>query len=397
VLTIAIVSFLIWYLILGNTLLFSLTSLISVLVIACPCALGLATPTAVTVGLGRGAELGVLIKKGEALEIPQKLTTIIFDKTGTLTKGRPEVTDIICKGKDKNSLLKIVASVEKNSTHPLAEAIVKKAKEEKIRFISVKNFNTISGKGVTATFDGKKVIIGNRKLFTEENILFESFEKEIVKHEKQGKTVLLVSIDNRLSGLIVIADILKETTKAAMQEFKKMGLKLVMITGDNPRTASAVGKQIGIDRVLAEVLPEDKAAEVKKLQENSEVVAFVGDGINDAPALAQADVGIAIGSGTDIALESGEIVLVKDDLLDAVVAVQLSRKVMARIKQNIFWAFAYNTALIPVAAGLLYPFFGITFRPEFAGFAMAMSSVTVITLSLLLKGYIPPIKRKSYV
>jgi Cu+-exporting ATPase len=395
VLTIAIFSFLVWYIILGNTLLFSLTSLISVLVIACPCALGLATPTAVTVGLGRGAELGVLIKKGEALEIPQKLTTIIFDKTGTLTKGKPEVTDVIYNGKDKNSLLKIVASVEKNSAHPLAEAIAKKAELEKIHFTSVKNFNTISGKGVTATFNGKKVIIGNRKLFTEKNISFKSFEKEIVKLENQGKTVLLVGIDKKLRGLIAIADTLKETTKAAMQEFKKMGLNVVMITGDNPRTASAVGKQIGIDRVLAEVLPQDKAAEVKKLQENKEVVAFVGDGINDAPALAQADVGIAIGSGTDIALESGEIVLVKDDLLDAVGAVQLSKKVMARIKQNIFWAFAYNTALIPIAAGVLYPFFGITFRPELAGLAMAMSSVTVITLSLLLKGYIPPVKRKT--
>ncbi len=393
VLTIAIISFLVWYLILGNTLLFSLTSLISVLVIACPCALGLATPTAVTVGLGRGAELGVLIKKGEALEIPQKLTTVIFDKTGTLTKGKPEVTDIVYNRKDKNSLLKIVASVEKNSTHPLAEAIIKKAKEEKIQFTSVLNFNTISGKGVTATFNDKKIIIGNRKLFTEKKISYKSFEKEIIKFEKQGKTVLLTSIDNKLSGLIVIADTLKETTNAAIQEFKKMGLKVVMITGDNPRTASAVGRQIGIDHVLAEVLPQDKAAEVKKLQEKGEVVAFVGDGINDAPALAQADVGIAIGSGTDIALESGEIVLVKDDLLDAVGAVQLSKKVMTRIKQNIFWAFAYNTALIPIAAGVLYPFFGITFRPELAGLAMAMSSVTVITLSLLLKGYIPPIKK----
>lgn len=393
VLAIAIISFLTWYLILGNTLLFSLTSLISVLVVACPCALGLATPTAVTVGLGRGAELGILIKKGEALEIPHKLTTIIFDKTGTLTKGKPEVTDIIYNGKDKNSLLKIVASVEKNSIHPLAEAIVKKAEEEGIKFTSVKNFNTISGKGVTATFNGEKVIIGNRKLFSEKSISYESFEKEIVKFEKQGKTVLLVSIGGKLSGLIAISDALKETTKAAMQEFKKMGLKVIMITGDNPRTASAVGKQIGIDRVLAEVLPQDKVAEVKKLQENNEVVAFVGDGINDAPALAQADVGIAIGSGTDIALESGEIVLVKDDLLDAVGAVQLSKKVMARIKQNIFWAFAYNTVLIPVAAGALYPFFGITFRPEFAGLAMAMSSVTVVTLSLLLKGYMPPVKK----
>ncbi|MHA1463178.1 MAG: heavy metal translocating P-type ATPase [Candidatus Heimdallarchaeota archaeon] len=393
VLAIAIISFLAWYLILGNTLLFALTSLISVLVIACPCALGLATPTAVTVGLGRGAELGVLIKKGEALEIPQKLTTIIFDKTGTLTKGEPEVTDIICNETDKNSLFKVVASVEKNSTHPLAEAIVKKAKEDKIQFTSVKNFNTISGKGVVATVRGKEIIIGNRKLFTEKNISFQSFERQIVQLENEGKTVLLISMDNKLSGLIAIADTLKETTKAAIQEFKKMGLKVIMITGDNPRTASAVGKQIGIDRVLAEVLPQDKAAEVKKLQQNDEIVAFVGDGINDAPALAQADVGIAVGSGTDIALESGEIVLVKDDLLDAVAAIQLSKKVMARIKQNIFWAFAYNTALIPVAAGVLYPFFGITFRPELAGLAMAMSSVTVITLSLLLNGYVPPIKK----
>ncbi len=384
----------VWYLILGNTLLFSLTALISVLVIACPCALGLATPTAVTVGLGRGAELGVLIKKGEALEIPQKLTTIIFDKTGTLTKGRPEVTDIIGTGRDDDTLLKMVASVENNSSHPLAEAIVKKAREKKVKLVTVKNFNTLSGKGVVAAVDGKEMIIGNRILFTEKNISFQKFEQKIVQLESEGKTVLLIGLDKNLIGLIAIADTLKETTKAAISAFKNMGLKVVMITGDNLRAASAVGKQIGIDTVLAEVLPQDKASEVKKLQEKGEVVAFVGDGINDAPALAQADVGIAIGSGTDVAVESGEIVLVRDDLLDAVGAVQLSKKVMTRIKQNIFWAFAYNTALIPIAAGVLYPFFGITFRPELAGLAMAMSSVTVITLSLLLKGYIPPVKKE---
>jgi len=397
VLAIAVLSFIIWYLLLGNSLLFSLTALISVLVIACPCALGLATPTAVTVGLGRGAELGVLVKKGEALEIPQKLTTIIFDKTGTLTKGKPEVTDITGIGKDDDALLKMIASVETNSSHPLAEAIVRKALENKIELVPVKKFNTLSGKGVTATINGKEMIVGNRMLFSEKNISFNKSEEKIVKLETEGKTVLLIGANKKLIGLIAIADTLKETTKAAILAFKNMGLKVIMITGDNKRTASAVGKQIGIEVVLAEVLPQDKALEVKKLQEKGEIVAFVGDGINDAPALAQADVGIAIGSGTDVAVESGEIVLVKDDILDAVVAVQLSKKVMARIKQNIFWAFAYNTALIPVAAGLLYPFFGITFRPEFAGFAMAMSSVTVITLSLLLKGYIPPIKRKSYV
>jgi len=394
VLAIGILSFMVWYLILGNTLLFSLTALISVLVIACPCALGLATPTAVTVGLGRGAELGVLIKKGEALEIPQKLTTIIFDKTGTLTKGRPEVTDIIGTGRDDDTLLKMVASVENNSSHPLAEAIVKKAREKKVKLVTVKNFNTLSGKGVVAAVDGKEMIIGNRILFTEKNISFQKFEQKIVQLESEGKTVLLIGLDKNLIGLIAIADTLKETTKAAISAFKNMGLKVVMITGDNLRAASVVGKQIGIDTVLAEVLPQDKASEVKKLQEKGEVVAFVGDGINDAPALAQADVGIAIGSGTDVAVESGEIVLVKDDLLDAVGAVQLSKKVMTRIKQNIFWAFAYNTALIPIAAGVLYPFFGITFRPELAGLAMAMSSVTVITLSLLLKGYIPPVKKE---
>lgn len=393
VLTIAFLSFIIWYFIFGNTLLFALTTLISVLVIACPCALGLATPTAVTVGLGRGAELGVLIKRGEALEVPDKLTTIIFDKTGTLTKGKPEVTNIISNGVSENELLKLVASVENNSSHPLAEAIVKKAQEEKIQFDSVKNFNTFSGKGVIALVNGKEVLIGNRILFKEKNISYQKHEQKIIQLEGEGKTVLLIGFGTKLIGLIAIADTIKETTKAAISEFKEMGMKVAMITGDNSRTATAVGKQIGIDIVLAEVLPQDKASEVKKLQGKGEVVAFVGDGINDAPALAQADVGIAIGSGTDVAIESGEIVLIKSDLIDAVGAVQLSKKVMTRIKQNIFWAFAYNTALIPVAAGLLYPFFGITFRPELAGLAMAMSSVTVITLSLMLKGYIPPVKK----
>ena len=304
------------------------------------------------------------------------------------------VTDIIETGRDEDTLLKMVASVEHNSSHPLAEAIVRKAREKKVKLVTVKNFDTLSGKGVVAVVDGKEMIIGNRILFSEKNISFQKFEQKIVQLEREGKTVLLIGFGNKLIGLIAIADTLKETTKAAITAFKNMGLKVVMITGDNPRTASAVGKQIGIDTVLAEVLPQDKALEVKKLQEKGEVVAFVGDGINDAPALAQADVGIAIGSGTDVAMESGEIVLMKDDLLDAVGAVQLSKKVMTRIKQNIFWAFAYNTALIPVAAGVLYPFFGITFRPELAGLAMAMSSVTVITLSLLLKGYVPPIKKE---
>ncbi len=394
VLAIAVLSFIAWYVVLGNTLLFSLTALISVLVIACPCALGLATPTAVTVGIGRGAELGVLIKSGEALEISEKLTTIVFDKTGTLTKGEPEVTDIIGVRIKDEELLRLVASVEKNSQHPLAEAIVRKAEEKGIRLGESKGFDTFGGKGVLAKVDGKEVLIGNRILFEERNISFpKEVEEKIVRFESEGKTAILIALSNKISGVIAIADTLKETTKNAINEFKNMKLKVVMITGDNKRTAHAIARQIGIENVLAEVLPKDKANEVKKLQEKGEIVAFVGDGINDAPALAQADVGIAIGSGTDIAIESGEIVLVKDDLMDSVAGVQLSKKVMSRIKQNLFWAFAYNTALIPVAAGLLFPFFGITFKPELAGLAMAMSSVTVITLSLMLKRYVPPAKK----
>jgi len=393
VLTIAVVSFLIWYVLLGSTLLFSLTALISVLVIACPCALGLATPTAVTVGIGRGAELGILIKNGEALEVSEKVTTIVFDKTGTLTKGKPEVTDILGVGVKDTMVLQMAASVETNSLHPLAEAVVKKAQERHLSLEKSRGFDTFAGKGVQATVKGTEVLIGNRVLFKERNVSWpKDVEEMLVQLETEGKTVMVIGFDQKLVGLIGIADTLKETTKSAIQKFKAMGLKVVMITGDNVRTAQAIARQIGIDVVRAEVLPQEKASEVKKLQAAGEVVAFVGDGINDAPALAQADVGIAIGSGTDVAIESGEVVLVKSDLLDSVAAVQLSKKVMSRIKQNLFWAFAYNTALIPVAAGMLYPFFGVTFRPEFAGLAMALSSVTVVSLSLLLKRYIPPAK-----
>lgn len=394
VLSIAIISFIVWYFILNSSLQFALTRFISVLVIACPCALGLAIPTAVTVGVGRGAELGILIKNSEVLETSKNLKTIIFDKTGTLTKGKPEVTDIIGIGIDEKELLKLTASVEKNSQHPLAEAIVRKSQEKGIELEEVKEFNTFEGKGVIAKVNGKDVIIGNRMLIEERNISIpKEVEKNISQLEYEGKTVILIALSNKISGIIAIADTLKETTKDAIKEFEKMNFNIVMITGDNAKTANTIASHIGIKKVLAEILPQDKANEVKKLQDNGETVAFVGDGINDAIALTQADVGIAIGSGTDVAIESGEIVLIKDDLMDAVAAVQLSNKVMSRIKWNLFWAFAYNTALIPVAAGLLYPFTGITFRPEFAGLAMAMSDVTVITLSLMLKRYLPPAKR----
>ena len=397
ILTIAIAAFIVWYFS-GSTLLFALTVLISILVVACPCALGLATPTAVTVGIGRGAEFGILVKNGEALEISERLTTMVFDKTGTLTKGKPEVTDIEAIGIDDNSLLELAASVENNSQHPLAEALVKKAQEENIALMESQNFDTFGGKGVKATLDEKEVFIGNRALFRDRNIIISNdVEETLSKFENEGKTAVLIGIDHELSGIIAIADTIKETAKDAIEGLKKMNLKVVMITGDNSRTANAIAKELGIQNVIAEVLPHEKSEEVKRLQETGEVVAFVGDGINDAPALAQSDVGLAIGSGTDVAIESGEIVLIKDDIMDALAGVQLSRKVMSRIKQNLFWAFAYNVVLIPVAAGVLYPFFGIIFRPEFAGLAMALSSVSVLSLSLLLKGYVPPAKREKNV
>ena len=390
VLLVAVITFVIWFFIFHSQLLFALSSLISVLVIACPCALGLATPTAVTVGIGRGAELGVLIKNGEALEISEKLSTIIFDKTGTLTKGKPEVTDIIPISVDEKELLKLTASVENNSQHPIAEAIVRKAKDNNIDLEKCEYFDTLEGKGVIAKVFGTEVLIGSKNFFSEKNIYMTSeMDKKISQLENEGKTGVLIAINNKLSGIMAIADTLKETSEEAIKQLKNLNIKVVMITGDNRSTANAIARQIGIENVLSEVLPQDKANEVKKLQEQGEIVAFVGDGINDAPALAQANIGIAIGSGTDIAIESGEIVLIKSNLMDVVSAVKLSRKVMTRIKQNLFWAFAYNTALIPVAAGILYPIFGITLKPELAGLAMAMSSVTVITLSLSLKKFIP--------
>ncbi len=394
ILTIAIVSFVLWYFVFGSTLLFGVTVLISILVVACPCALGLATPTAVTVGIGRGAEYGILVKNGEALEISEKLTTILFDKTGTLTIGKPEVTDIVVYEMEETKILKYAASVEASSEHPLANAIVQKAKKEGLDLLEISEFNSFSGKGVKAAVNEREILIGNRLLFSDKNIeITGQVEENILKLENQGKTVILMGIDGKLSCIIAVADTLKDSTIDAITGLKQMGLKVAMITGDNARTAQAIASQVGIKRIISEVLPQDKSEEVKRLQDEGEVVAFVGDGINDAPALAQSDVGIAIGSGTDIAIESGDIVLIKDDLMDSVAGIQISKKVMGRIKQNLFWAFAYNVILIPVAAGILYHPFGITFRPEYAGFAMALSSVTVISLSLMLKGYIPPAKR----
>jgi len=394
VLIIAAASFVLWYFVFHETALFALTALISVLVVACPCALGLATPTAVTVGVGRGAELGILIRNGEALEVAENVTTVVFDKTGTLTKGRPEVTDIVPVGITDATLLALAAGVEKNSQHPLAVAVVNAAQERGVKIETATHFDTFGGRGVAATVLGETVLVGNRAFLGERSVSIPADAgSRITELEQEGKTVVLVAAGGAISGMIAIADQVKPTTKDAISKLRAMKIHVAMITGDNRRTAEAIGRQIGIDRVIAEVLPEDKEAEVRALQSQGEVVAFVGDGINDAPALARADVGIAIGSGTDVAIESGDIVLVRDDLLDAVAAIQLSKKVMGRIKGNIFWAFAYNAALIPVAAGILYPSLGITFKPELAALAMAASSVTVVTLSLLLRKYIPEAKK----
>lgn len=394
ILVIAVLAFAGWYFFAGQTFLFALTTLISVLVIACPCALGLATPTAVIVGIGRGAELGILIKRGEALELAGKLTSVVFDKTGTLTVGKPQVTAIIALDSSEDELLKIAAALERNSQHPLGEAIVKAAENRRLSFPEVQNFNTLEGLGVKAWLNDLEILIGSYAFFGQKSVAgLAAALPQIQQLETQGKTVVLVARGGILIGFLAIADELKATAARAVAAFKDMGLAVAMITGDNPGSAAVIGRQLGIAKIIAQVLPQDKAYEVKKLQDQGEIVAFIGDGINDAPALAQADIGIAVGGGTDVAMESGDIVLVKDDLRDAVAAVQLSRKVMRRIRQNLFWAFAYNTALIPLAAGLFFPFLHVLLPPEVAGLAMAMSSVTVVTLSLLLKKYVPPAKR----
>ena len=394
ILAIAVLAFAGWYFFAGQSFLFALTTLISVLVIACPCALGLATPTAVIVGIGRGAELGILIKRGEALELAGKLTWVIFDKTGTLTKGKPQVTALVALEGSEAELLEMAAAVERNSQHPLAEAIVQAARDRQLPLPEVLNFDTIEGQGVRAQLNGREIVVGSFSFFSQLNIVgLNTVEAKIRDLENQGQTMVFLARNGRLAGFLAIADELKTTAVRAVAAFKEMGLAVAMITGDNSRTAAVIGRQLGIDRIIAQVLPGDKAREVKKLQDQGDIVAFIGDGINDAPALAQANIGIAVGGGTDVAMESGDIVLVKDDLCDAVAAVQLSRKVMRRIRQNLFWAFAYNTALIPLAAGLLFPFLHILLPPEVAGLAMAMSSVTVVTLSLLLKKYNPPVRR----
>lgn len=386
----AIATFVVWFDFgPANALSFAVLNTIAVLIIACPCAMGLATPTAIMVGTGKGAERGILIKSAEALEIAHKITVIIFDKTGTLTNGKPEVTELVSmKGYEESEILRIAASIEKGSEHSLADAIVRNAEEKELRLSKVEKFMAVPGHGVEGVVDGKRVLLGNRKFMNDRTVEgYDSAELigKVERLESEGKTVMFLGVNAKLAGLIAVADTIKESSKATVSDLQKMGIKVYMITGDNERTAKAIASQVGITNILAEVLPQDKEKEVRKLQQKGEVVAMVGDGINDAPALAGADIGIAMGSGTDVAIEAADITLISKDMRAVASAIVLSKKTMRTIKMNLFWAFGYNIILIPVAAGVLYPFFGILFNPIFASVAMALSSISVVVNSLLLK------------
>jgi len=387
VIALAVLAGIAW-LIAGQSGIFALSVIITTLVIACPCALGLATPTSIMVGTGKGAEHGVLIKSGEALETTHNLDTIVFDKTGTLTEGKPIVTDILVTPLiTKENLLYYAASGETGSEHPLGEAIVQKSKEENMTLAKPDHFEAIPGHGIRVEIEGKDMYIGNRKLMLEQKIDLSSMEKESNRLADEGKTPMYLSVDGELAGIIAVADTLKENSMKAVKELRRRGVEVIMITGDNKRTAKAIAKQVGIDSVLSEVLPEDKAEEVKKLQEAGKKVAMVGDGINDAPALAQADIGIAVGSGTDVAIESADIVLMRNDLTAVLTAIDLSHTTLRNIKQNLFWAFAYNLVGIPVAMGLLYIFGGPLMSPIFAAVAMSFSSVSVLLNALRLRRF----------
>ncbi len=366
-------------------LLYALLNTVAVLIIACPCAMGLATPTAIMVATGKGAEHGILIKDAESLEVAHKVNVVIFDKTGTLTNGKPEVTDVVPLLGSKKELLSLAAAIEKGSEHSLAEAIVKEAEDQRLKIEEVTKFKAIAGHGVEGLVGKKQVYFGNSKLMEREKISLEKHIEEIEKLESEGKTVMMIAINGKLTGFIGVADTLKESAKEGVRALADKGIEVVMITGDNKRTAQAIAGKVGIKRILSEVLPDQKEAEVRKVQAEGKIVAMVGDGINDAPALAAANVGIAMGTGTDVAIESADIVLINKDLRSVASAIELSKKTMTTIRMNLFWAFGYNIVLIPVAMGVLYPFFGILMNPIFASAAMALSSISVVSNSLLLK------------
>ncbi|MEK7059142.1 MAG: heavy metal translocating P-type ATPase [Patescibacteria group bacterium] len=389
----AITTFLVWYFLLGSSFTFALMAFTAVVVIACPCALGLATPTAIMVGTGKGAEKGILIKGGEPLQAAKDINAIVFDKTGTLTHGKPVVTDIIAAEKfSKNDVLSIAASLENTSEHPLAEAIVSNAKEKSVKLSEVSDFQAIPGHGVRGLIDKTTYFLGNRKLITDKTKgRLESFEASLQKLESEGKTAMLLATDNDVIGVVAVADTVKPSSKTAIERLKGLGISVYMLTGDNKRTATAIAGQLGVDNIIAEVLPEDKASKVKELQSSGHKVAMVGDGINDAPALAQANLGIAMASGTDVAMETGGIVLMRNDVNDVVTAIQLSRETVSKIKQNMFFALFYNAAGIPIAARV-FASFDLVLKPELAGLAMALSSVSVVTNSLTLR-YFRPAKR----
>jgi len=386
VIVIAVGAFAIWFSFFQNEML-ALTTLVSVLVIACPCALGIATPAAIMIGVGKGAENGILIKNSAVLEVVKELDTVVFDKTGTLTKGELEVTDVVAE--DKEHVLKVAAVAEKRSEHPAGEAIVKKAQSEGIEVPEPDSFEALPGLGVAVKFERKKILLGNRALMRNRKVAVEKLEDHIERLEKEGKTVLIVATDGKAVGLLAVSDTIKEHSRVAVERLQKMGLKVVILTGDTRRTAEAIAKQLGINEVLAEVLPAEKVEQIRKLQNEGRFVAMVGDGINDAPAITQANVGIAIGGGTDIAMEAGDIVLVKDDPRDVAVSIKLSKKTLRKIKQNLFWAFFYNMLTIPLAAGILYPSFTILVRPEIAAATMILSDITVVGNSMLLKRWKP--------
>lgn len=385
----AIVAFSVWYLWLNSNLLFALTVFITMLVVACPCALGIATPTAIMVGIGKGAEHGILIKTGEALEIAGKATTIVFDKTGTLTKGEPELSEIIALSEhDSEEILTLAAIAEKGSEHPLAKAIIEGAKKRGVNAPYAEKFEVIAGHGVKARFNGKELLLGNRSLMLDSGIEIQHLEEKLRDLEEKGKTAMILTVNEKAIGIIAVEDTLKEYVKEAVEQLHKMGKETLMITGDNERTAKAIAKKVGVQRIWAQVLPWDKAKIIRELQKDGKIVAMVGDGINDAPALTQANIGIAIGSGTDIAMESGNVVLIKGDLRDVVCLMKLSQKTMCKIKQNLFFAFIYNLISIPVAAGVFYPLFKtLVLSPIMAAIAMVLSDVCVLGNSLLLKRF----------